>query len=127
MKANKDLMSLARHQLKGMWWLGVGVTLIIFVISCVLNLIPKVGGIIDFIITGPLMIGGRHVLPNGCEEAECPSFGPNLRLIQLLRSRLCGLSAYDHLHYSVGAFVNHPRHHRRPFICNDLLHPCRKS
>jgi uncharacterized membrane protein len=57
MTANKDLMTLARQQLKGMWGLGVGVTIITFAISMVLGLIPKVGGIIDFIITGPFMIG----------------------------------------------------------------------
>ncbi len=57
MTANRDLMTLARQQLKGMWGLGVGVTIIIFAINIVLNLIPKVGGILDFIITGPFMIG----------------------------------------------------------------------
>jgi uncharacterized membrane protein len=57
MTANRDLMTMARQQLKGLWGLGVGVTLIIFAISIGLNSIPKVGGIIDFIITGPFMIG----------------------------------------------------------------------
>ena len=57
MTVNRDLMTKARQQLKGMWGLSVGVTIIFFGISCVLNLIPKVGGIIDFIITGPFMIG----------------------------------------------------------------------
>jgi uncharacterized membrane protein len=57
MTANRDLMTLARQQLKGMWGLGVGVTIITFAINIVLSLIPKVGGIIDFIITGPFMIG----------------------------------------------------------------------
>jgi uncharacterized membrane protein len=75
MKANKDLMSLARHQLKGMWWLGVGVTLIIFVISCVLNLIPKVGGIIDFIITGPLMIGVAMFYLTVAKKQSAPRLG----------------------------------------------------
>ena len=57
MTANRDLMTMARQQLKGLWGLGVGVTLIIFAISIGLNSIPKVDGIIDFIITGPFMIG----------------------------------------------------------------------
>ena len=57
MTANQDLMTLARQQLKGMWGLGVWVTIITFAISIGLSLIPHVGGIIDFIITGPFMIG----------------------------------------------------------------------
>ena len=57
MKANRDLMSLARQQLRGMWGLGVGVTVITFAISVGLNSIPKVGPIVDFIITGPFIIG----------------------------------------------------------------------
>jgi uncharacterized membrane protein len=57
MTANRDLMTLARQQLKGIWGLGVGVTLITFAINIGLGLIPKVGGIIDFIITGPFTIG----------------------------------------------------------------------
>jgi len=40
MTANQDLMSLARKQLKGMWGLGVGVTIITIAISIGLNLIP---------------------------------------------------------------------------------------
>jgi len=57
MTANQDLMTMARQQLKGMWGLGVWVTIITFAISIGLSLIPHVGGIIDFIITGPFMIG----------------------------------------------------------------------
>jgi uncharacterized membrane protein len=57
MKANRDLMTLARQQLKGLWGLGVGVTVITFAISIGLNSIPKVGPIIDFIITGPFIMG----------------------------------------------------------------------
>ena len=57
MTANRDLMTSARQQLKGIWGLGVGVTIITIAINMVLSLIPKVGGIIDFIITGPFLIG----------------------------------------------------------------------
>jgi uncharacterized membrane protein len=57
MTANRDLMTLARKQLKGMWGLGVGVTIITYAISIGLSLIPKVGGIINYIITGPFAIG----------------------------------------------------------------------
>jgi len=57
MTANRDLMTLARQQLKGMWGLGVGVTVITLAISIGLSSIPKVGGIINFIITGPFIIG----------------------------------------------------------------------
>jgi uncharacterized membrane protein len=57
MIANRDLMTLARKQLKGLWGLGVSITIITFAINIGLGLIPKVGGIINFIITGPFTIG----------------------------------------------------------------------
>ncbi len=75
MTANRDLMSLARKQLKGRWWLGVGVTMIIFAISFGLSFIPYIGGIIDFIITGPFMIGIAMFYLTVAQKQSAPLVG----------------------------------------------------
>ena len=73
MNANRDLITLARQQLKGLWGLGVGVTVITFAISIGLNSIPKVGPIIDFIITGPFIIGIAMFYLTIAQKQSAPS------------------------------------------------------
>ena len=75
MTTNQDLMTLARQQLKGMWALGVGVTVITFAISGVLSLIPKVGWIINIIIAGPLMIGVVMFYLTVAQKQSAPRVG----------------------------------------------------
>ena len=54
---NKDLMTQARRELKNNWVLGIGVFVIFSLIMIAVQLIPKVGGIVSFVITGPMMVG----------------------------------------------------------------------
>ena len=75
MTANQDLMTLARRQLKGMWGLGVGVTIITFAISIGFSLIPHVGGVIDFIITGSFMIGIAMFYLTVARKQDVPRMG----------------------------------------------------
>lgn len=56
-KSNKELMESALGLLKGNWRIGVKVTLIYFLISMLLRLIPFVGFIASIVITGPFALG----------------------------------------------------------------------
>jgi len=54
---NAVLMSSARETLKGKWRVPIKVTVIYFLISMLLRVIPIIGPIISIAITGPLAIG----------------------------------------------------------------------
>ena len=54
---NKVLMQQARESLKGKWGLAVGTFLVYLVISGIISYIPKTGGLLSFIITGPFAVG----------------------------------------------------------------------
>jgi uncharacterized membrane protein len=54
---NKVLMQRARESLSGKWGLAVGAFFVYVLIMLVLGKIPKVGGIINLIIGGPLVLG----------------------------------------------------------------------
>jgi len=55
--ANNELRSMAREQLKGKWGNPVIVTLIYMVIVILVSAIPRVGGILSFLIIGPFLLG----------------------------------------------------------------------
>jgi len=55
--ANRDLMAMARAALDGHWGLAIGGLLIFCLIMGVLAAIPVAGGLISFVISGPLMVG----------------------------------------------------------------------
>ncbi len=54
---NRDLMSEAQHSLSGNWGLAVGTGLIYIAIQIVLGVVPFVGGVISFVISGALTLG----------------------------------------------------------------------
>ena len=54
---NRDLMTQARDTLRGKWGLAIGTTVVYWIISMAPNFVPFFGGIISFVITGPLMLG----------------------------------------------------------------------
>lgn len=54
---NRDLMAAARFALTGQWGLAVGGVLIYFLVTIVMSIIPYLGGLINFIIGGALMVG----------------------------------------------------------------------
>ena len=58
---NKDLMTQARGALKNNWVLGIGVFVIFFLIMIAVQLIPKVGGLVSFVISGPMMVGMANI------------------------------------------------------------------
>jgi uncharacterized membrane protein len=55
--ANYELRAMAREQLKGNWGNPVIVTLIYMVIIILVSVVPYVGGIISFILSGPFILG----------------------------------------------------------------------
>jgi uncharacterized membrane protein len=55
--ANSVLMKMARESLKGKWGKAIGVSLLFMVISFVVGIIPVLGSIAGWIITGPLILG----------------------------------------------------------------------
>ena len=57
MKTNKILMGDARAALAGKWKTAVLTTLVYFLIVIVVSSIPKAGRLINFIISGPLLLG----------------------------------------------------------------------
>jgi len=54
---NKVLMQRAREALKGKWGLALGTYLVYMLISGVISSIPKAGGLLSIIISGPMAIG----------------------------------------------------------------------
>ncbi len=54
---NRILMERARNALQGKWGLAIGAALLFVLITVVAQEIPKIGGLISFIIGGPLSIG----------------------------------------------------------------------
>lgn len=54
---NRDLMASARDCLAGNWGLGVVTVIIFFAIQIVLGIIPVIGGVISFAISGALSLG----------------------------------------------------------------------
>lgn len=54
---NRDLMAQARACLSGNWGLGVGIILLMQVVSIVASLLPLIGWLISLLITGPLTLG----------------------------------------------------------------------
>jgi uncharacterized membrane protein len=54
---NKVLMQQAREALKGKWGLAVGTFLVYMLIAGVISSIPKAGGLLSLIISGPMGLG----------------------------------------------------------------------
>jgi uncharacterized membrane protein len=54
---NKDLMASARESLKGNWGIGIGATVLYFVLMIGIQAIPKIGAIISLLISGAMNIG----------------------------------------------------------------------
>lgn len=54
---NRDLMTEARQCLAGNWGLGVATVLIYFALQILLNCIPVIGGLLSFVVSGPLTLG----------------------------------------------------------------------
>jgi uncharacterized membrane protein len=57
MLANYELRAMAREQLKGKWGNPAIVTLIYMVIIILVSVVPYVGGIISFVLSGPFLLG----------------------------------------------------------------------
>lgn len=57
MLTNKELRAVAREQLNGRWGNPVLASLIYFVLFAIVSIIPKVGGAISFLLTGPFFLG----------------------------------------------------------------------
>lgn len=55
--ANRDLMTQARAALDGHWGLAIGGVVIFFLIHVALSLVPVLGDLVSFVISGPLMVG----------------------------------------------------------------------
>ena len=60
---NKTLMAEARESLRGKWGLAVGAMLLYFVIIAVAQSIPRIGGLIGLLITGPFTLGFTSLCP----------------------------------------------------------------
>lgn len=54
---NAVLMRQARESLKGKWGLAVGTTFVYILISMAVQNIPKAGGLLSLLISGPLLLG----------------------------------------------------------------------
>ena len=54
---NKTLMYEARDALRGIWGLAIGIILTYIVIISSAQMVPKVGGLISLILTGPMTLG----------------------------------------------------------------------
>lgn len=54
---NRDLMAQARSALDGHWGVAIGSLVIYILINIVLTIIPVIGDIVSFVISGPLMLG----------------------------------------------------------------------
>ena len=54
---NSVLMARARESLKGSWGLAIGTCVVYFLVLFLAGLIPKVGGLISFLIAGPMAVG----------------------------------------------------------------------
>jgi uncharacterized membrane protein len=67
---NKILMQQAKESLKGKWWLSVGVFFIYMLIIGGANSIPKIGSLIQLLITGPFMLGMSIFVLNIANKKE---------------------------------------------------------
>ncbi len=56
-KENKEIVALAWKTLEGKWGAVVGTVFIVMLISMAASMIPKAGGLISLILTGPLTLG----------------------------------------------------------------------
>lgn len=56
-KENKEIVALARKTLEGKWNVVAGTFFIVMLISIAASMIPKAGGLISLIVTGPLTLG----------------------------------------------------------------------
>jgi uncharacterized membrane protein len=54
---NKVLMQRARESLKGKWGLAIGTYLVYMLIAGIISSIPKTGGLLSLIISGPMAVG----------------------------------------------------------------------
>ncbi len=54
---NRDLMRMARESLQGHWGLGVGVTVLYFIIDLGVSFIPFFGFLVSLLISGPMSVG----------------------------------------------------------------------
>lgn len=54
---NSALMTQARQALKGRWGEALGATVVSILIPLTVQMVPKVGGLLSFIISGPIMVG----------------------------------------------------------------------
>ena len=55
--SNDKITALARDRLKGFWWVGAGATIIYYIITLGLSLIPNIGIFLQLASTGPLSLG----------------------------------------------------------------------
>jgi uncharacterized membrane protein len=56
-KTNKELMTQARQALAGNWTIAIFAILIINILSMALSFIPKIGSLISFLVSGPILLG----------------------------------------------------------------------
>lgn len=54
---NRDLMASARSALEGQWGLAVGANLVYFLVAVAMGIIPYLGNLISFVVSGPLALG----------------------------------------------------------------------
>lgn len=54
---NKTLMRGALDTLKGKWGIAVGATFVYMLTSIIVSSLPKIGSLLSFIISGPLLLG----------------------------------------------------------------------
>ncbi len=57
MKTNKELMAEAREALKGKWAVAIGIGFLYSLILNVVAIIPGVGSIASYIVSGPMIVG----------------------------------------------------------------------
>jgi uncharacterized membrane protein len=78
---NKYQMTQAKGALKNNWVLGIGVFVIFLLIMIAVQLIPKVGGIISFVISGPMLVGlaGIYLSISRDQDEELSRFFDGLK------------------------------------------------
>jgi len=54
---NSVLMTQARQALKGRWGEAIGATVVSILIPLTAQMVPRVGGLLSFLISGPIMVG----------------------------------------------------------------------
>ena len=54
---NRELMAAARDALAGQWGLAIGGSLLYLLVAIVMSIIPYLGNILSFVLSGPLMLG----------------------------------------------------------------------